>query len=60
MTSTEGAPGVGEDEGDLQRVIFEAEAELRAMLDGEELDIDPVAVEAVAAASAAASRSRSS
>ena len=35
----------------------EAEAELRAMLDGEELDIDPVAVEAVAAASAAVSRS---
>ena len=35
----------------------EAEAELRAMLDGEELDIDPAAVEAVAAASAAASRS---
>ena len=39
----------------------EAEAELRAMLDGEELDFDPAAdvagVEAAAAASAAAPRS---
>ena len=37
----------------------EAEAELRAMLGGEELDIDPAAVEAVAAASARAAASRS-
>ena len=34
----------------------EAEAKLRAMLDGEELEIDSAAAEAVAAASVAASR----